>query len=78
MDEILEEKLTEVLNRIDPYVEAKAKMGVLDDIIGVVEKIVIKSALQRMGHVQTATAQLLGINRNTLRKRMKDLKIKSR
>lgn len=78
LDEILEEKLTEFLNRIDPYAESKARMSILDDIVRVVEKIVIKSALKRMDHVQTVTAQFLGINRNTLRKKMKDLKIKSR
>jgi len=78
LDEILEERLAEVLNRIDPYVEAKAKMRLLDDIIALVEKILIKSALKRVDYVQVAAAQLLGINRNTLRKKMKDLKIKSR
>ena len=78
MDEILEEKLTEVLNKIDPYVESKTKMGIFDDIIGVVEKILIKSALERVGHVQIAAAQLLGINRNTLRKKIRELKIKPR
>jgi transcriptional regulator with GAF, ATPase, and Fis domain len=78
LDEILEEKVSEVLNKIDPDVESKAKMGIFDDIIAVVEKILIKSALERMGHVQTAAAQFLGINRNTLRKKIKDLKIKAR
>jgi transcriptional regulator with GAF, ATPase, and Fis domain len=78
LDEILEQKLVEVLNKIDPYVETKTKMGVFDDIIRVVEKILIKSALERVDHVQTAAAQLLGINRNTLRKKMKELKIKGR
>ena len=78
LDEILEERLSEVLNKIDPYVESKAKMGLLDDIIALVEKILIKSALKRVNNVQTAAAQLLGINRNTLRKKMKDLKIKPR
>jgi DNA-binding protein Fis len=78
LDEILEEKLSEVLNKIDPDIESKTRMGIFDDILAVVEKILIKSALKRMGYVQTATAQLLGINRNTLRKKMKDLKIKSR
>jgi transcriptional regulator with GAF, ATPase, and Fis domain len=78
LDEILEERLTEVLNKIDPYVEAKAKMGIFDDIIRVVERILIKSALERMNYVQMAAAQLLGINRNTLRKKMKELKIKTR
>jgi Fis family transcriptional regulator len=78
LDEILEEKLTEVLNKIDPYVESKSKGGIFDDIITVVEKILIKSALGRVGYVQTSAAQLLGINRNTLRKKMKELKIKAR
>jgi len=34
LDEILEEKLTEVLNKIDPYVESKARMGIFNDILG--------------------------------------------
>ena len=76
LDEILEEKLSEVLNKIDPYVESKTRMGVFDDIISVVEKILIKSALKRVENVQIAAAQFLGINRNTLRKKVKDLKIK--
>jgi DNA-binding protein Fis len=78
LEEILEERLSEVLNKVDPYVESKAKMGLLDDIIALVEKILIKSALKRVNNVQIAAAQLLGINRNTLRKKMKDLKIKVR
>ena len=78
LEEILGEKLTEVMNKIDPYVESKNKMCLFDDIIAVVEKILIKSALGRVGHVQVAAAQLLGINRNTLRKKMQDLKIKTK
>jgi DNA-binding protein Fis len=78
LDEILEQKLAEVLNKIDPYVETKTKMGIFDDIIRVVEKILIKSALEKVDHVQIAAAQLLGINRNTLRKKIKELRIKLR
>lgn len=78
LDEILEQKLAEVLNKIDPYVETKAKMAIFDDIIRVVEKILITSALERVDHVQIAAAQLLGINRNTLHKKIKELKIKPR
>jgi transcriptional regulator with GAF, ATPase, and Fis domain len=77
LDEILDQKLSEVLNKIDPDVESKTRMGIFGDIIAVVEKILIRSALERMGHVQTAAAQFLGINRNTLRKKMKELKIKA-
>ena len=78
LEEILGEKLTEVINKIDPYVESKNKMCLFDDIIAVVEKILIRSALARVDYVQIAAAQLLGINRNTLRKKMKDLKIKTK
>jgi transcriptional regulator with GAF, ATPase, and Fis domain len=78
LDDILEQKLAEVLNKIDPYVETKAKMGVFDDIIRLVERILIKSALEKVDHVQVGAAQLLGINRNTLRKKIKELKIKLR
>ena len=76
LDEILEEKLSEVLNKIDPYVESNTRTGIFKDIISVVEKILIKSALRRVENVQVAAAQFLGINRNTLRNKMKELKIK--
>ena len=76
LEDLLKERLVEVLNKIDPYVETRARMTLLDDIIATVEKILIRSALEKVGYVQVAAAQLLGINRNTLRKKMKDLKIK--
>jgi transcriptional regulator with GAF, ATPase, and Fis domain len=78
LEEFLSEKVGEVLNKIDPYVEAKAGVGIFGDIVALVEKILIKSALERVDYVQVAAAQLLGINRNTLRKKIKDLKIKNR
>jgi transcriptional regulator with GAF, ATPase, and Fis domain len=78
LDDLLEQKLVEVLNKIDPYVETKTKMKIYNDIIRLVEKILIKSALEKVDHVQIAAAQFLGINRNTLRKKMKELKIKAR
>lgn len=78
LEEVLEERLTEVLNRLDPYVESKSRTGLLDDIISLVEKILIKSAMQKVGHVQTSAARLLGINRNTLRTKLKEMKIKFR
>jgi transcriptional regulator with GAF, ATPase, and Fis domain len=78
LEEVLQERLTEVLNKIDPYVESKSRTGLLDDIVSLVEKILIKSAMERVGYVQTSAAQLLGINRNTLRAKIKEMKIKFR
>lgn len=78
LEEILEERLTELLSKIDPYVESKSRTGLLADLVGLVEKILIKSAMEKMGHVQTSAAQLLGINRNTLRTKLKEFKIKTR
>jgi len=75
LEEIFETRLTEVLSRIDPYVEIKNTTGLLDDIISLVEKALIKSALEKVGYVQTSAARLLGINRNTLRAKIKELKI---
>jgi DNA-binding protein Fis len=78
LDELLEEKFSEVLNKIDPDVESKMKLGIFNDIRAVVERILIKAALKRMNHVQVAAAKFLGINRNTLHKKMKELKIRGR
>ena len=78
LEESLEASLTRVLDKLAPYAESKAQSGIMDDIISVVEKMLIKSALERVGYVQVAAAQLLGINRNTLRNKMKNLKIKPR
>ncbi len=78
LEEILEERLNEFLKRVDPYVESKSGTGLLHDVVSLVEKILIKLALEKMNHVQTSAALLLGINRNTLRAKLKELKIKSR
>jgi len=76
LEDLLKERLVEFLNKIDPYVETRARMTLLDDVVATVEKILIRSALEKVNYVQVAAAQLLGINRNTLRKKIKDLKIK--
>ena len=76
LEDLLKERLVEFLNKIDPYVETRARMTLLDDIVATVEKILIRAALEKVNYVQVAAAQLLGINRNTLRKKIMDLKIK--
>jgi Fis family transcriptional regulator len=45
--------------------------GVYDMVINCVEKPLLESVLHRVQGNQTHAAQMLGINRNTLRKKMK-------
>jgi transcriptional regulator with GAF, ATPase, and Fis domain len=73
LDRILEEKLRQMVEKVDPRTESRCAL--LPDIVNLVEKIVIKWALRRHHNIQTATAHFLGINRNTLRKKAKDLNI---
>ena len=75
LDRILDGKLRRMVEKVDPRTESRCAL--LPDIIRLVEKIVIKWALARHQNVQTTTAQFLGINRNTLRKKMKEHNIHS-
>ena len=51
--------------------------GVYDMVINCVEKPLLESVLHRVQGNQTHAAQMLGMNRNTLRKKMKAHGIKS-
>ena len=73
LEHLLEKKLTGTLSGIDTGLEFNC--GLFHDIISIVERILIKIALRKTNNVQVAAAQFLGINRNTLRKKIKDLKI---
>lgn len=74
LEDLLEKKLTGTLNGVDTGLEFN--FGLFHDVISIVERILIKMALKKTNKVQVAAAQFLGINRNTLRKKIKDLKIK--
>ncbi len=74
LEDLLEKKLIGTLNGIDAGFEFNC--GLFHDVISIVERILIKMALKKTKNVQVAAAQFLGINRNTLRKKIKDLKIK--
>jgi transcriptional regulator with GAF, ATPase, and Fis domain len=73
LDTILEDKLRRIIDKVDPRTESRCAL--LPDILRLVEKIAIKWALRRHQNVQTSAASFLGINRNTLRRKMKDLNI---
>lgn len=49
--------------------------GLYDRVMTEVEKVLIRKTLDHVDGVQIKAAQILGINRNTLRKKIKDLKI---
>jgi DNA-binding protein Fis len=74
LEDLLERKLISTLNGVDTELEFNCDL--FHDVISIVERILISMALKKTNNVQVAAAQFLGINRNTLRKKIKDLGIK--
>lgn len=75
LTDLLERKLIRTLNGVDTELEFNC--GLFHDVISIVERILITMALKKTNNVQVAAAQFLGINRNTLRKKIKELGIKA-
>jgi two-component system nitrogen regulation response regulator GlnG len=74
LEDLLQKKLTATLSGVDTELESDCSL--FHEVISIVERILIKMALKKTNNVQVAAAHFLGINRNTLRKKIKDLKIK--
>ena len=72
---INENEMARVVRKaIDGYfrdLDGERASGVYDMVINCVEKPLIESVLHRVQGNQTHAAEMLGINRNTLRKKMK-------
>jgi Fis family transcriptional regulator len=72
---INDSEMARVVRRaIDVYfrdLDGERASGVYDMVINCVEKPLLESVLHRVQGNQTHAAQMLGINRNTLRKKMK-------
>ncbi len=72
---INENEMARVVRRaIDVYfrdLDGERASGVYDMVMNCVEKPLLESVLHRVQGNQTHAAQMLGINRNTLRKKMK-------
>lgn len=73
LDELIEKKLSHFVSKIS---QSDGK-NLYDLLIQEVEKPLIKFALKATDGNQVQASQLLGMHRNTLRKKMKDLKIAS-
>ena len=72
---INESEMARMVRRaIDGYfkeLDGERAIGVYDMVISCVEKPLLESVLHRVRGNQTDAAKMLGINRNTLRKKMR-------
>ena len=73
IEKVLEKKLDEIITVLDVKTEGKRRLYA--DIISNVEKILIRLALNRTKNIKYEAARFLGINRNTLHKKMNDFNI---
>lgn len=73
LTEILEDRLSRMIAEMK--VDPRSKGRLYEEVLSVVEKTLLKSALEKTKHVQLKTARFLGINRNTLRRKIKELGI---
>lgn len=56
--------------------DSSPEPGLYNRVINEIEKILIQKTIIHCNHVHIKAAKILGINRNTLRKKINDLKIK--
>lgn len=69
--ELLEEKLAEIVEMVK---EVEANHNLYYEVIRQTESVLLKLILSET-NTQTEAAQILGINRNTLRKKIRELNI---
>jgi transcriptional regulator with GAF, ATPase, and Fis domain len=73
LTEILEERITRMIAEMK--VDPRSNGCFYNEVLNVVERALLKSSLEKTKHVQLKTARFLGINRNTLRRKIKELGI---
>jgi len=64
------------LERYFKDLDGETPSGVYDMVLRIIEKPMIETILRQAEGNQTSAAEMLGINRNTLRKKMQQLRIK--
>lgn len=72
-EQVLQQRLEEIVTILS--LENRGRKKIYDDVVSLVEKILIRSALNRSNQVKSAAASFLGINRNTLHNKMEKLGI---
>ncbi|MDI6753619.1 MAG: helix-turn-helix domain-containing protein [Thermodesulfobacteriota bacterium] len=73
LTEILEERIARMVAEMK--VDPRSNGRLYEDVLNVVERTLLISSLEKTKHVQLKTARFLGINRNTLRRKIKELGI---
>lgn len=68
VDDIIGEKLEHIVTLLCSTGTDKSR--VYEDVLSMVERSLIRIALERSNNVKTAAADFLGINRNTLHKKI--------
>ena len=70
----LSEVITETMQKIIKLCDSDQQSNLLDDLLREVEKTAIEAALKVTNNNKTKAAMLLGISRNTLRKKVEELR----
>lgn len=73
VEDIIGEKLEDIVTLLCSTDTEKSR--VYEDVLSMVERSLIRIALERSSNVKTAAANFLGINRNTLHKKIDKLGI---
>ena len=73
VEDIIGEKLEDIVTLLCSTDTEKSR--VYEDVLSMVERSLIRIALERSSNVKTAAADFLGINRNTLHKKIDKLGI---
>ena len=76
IEETMEKKLEDISTVLCSVGDGKKRKSRLhEEVLTMVERSLFKIALKRNGHVKSAAANYLGINRNTFQKKMAKLGI---
>ena len=72
-EQVLQQRLEEIITLLS--LENNGRNRIFEDVMSLVEKILIRNALNRSNQIKSTAASFLGINRNTLHNKMEKLGI---